>query len=105
MEFDPRAVNSYTFEQLQGFINTGVVTFAQLQSMGLNWQMQEQIKNWLAAIEKKKQEADTDFKAACSINTSQSYDFFISKYGKTSPKACAPIGAATPPPWVRWLCK
>lgn len=79
MEFDPRAVNSYTLEQLQGFINNGV-TFSQLQSYGLNWQMQAKIKEIFDQVEKKKQEAESDFNAACGINTVQAYDFFIDKY-------------------------
>lgn len=80
MEFDPRNVNSYTLEQLKSFINDGVVDFVKLQSYGLNWQMQAQIKQYFEEIENKKKEITTDFNAACSINTIPSYNIFIKKY-------------------------
>lgn len=80
MEFDPRAVNGYTLEQLIDFINNGKVTFAQLQSCGLNWEMQEKLKKWLDDIKRLKQEAEAEFKAACDINTAKAFEYFIGKY-------------------------
>ena len=80
MEFDPRAVNSYTLEQLMSFMHNGVVTFAQLQSFGLNWQMQQRVMEEIEEREKKRKEAETEYQAACSIDNIQSYSFFINKY-------------------------
>lgn len=37
---------------------------------------------------------------SCFISSFDSASFIVSKYGNTSPNICAPIGAATPPPWV-----
>ena len=80
MEFDPRNVNGYTFEQLKEFINNGVVDFPKLQSLGLNWQMQAQVKQYFENLEIKKSEIATEFRAASSINTIPSYNIFIRKY-------------------------
>ena len=35
-----------------------------------------------------------------TLSSSFSPSFNTSKYGNTSPNICAPIGAATPPPWL-----
>ena len=80
MEFDPRNVNGYTFEQLKEFINNGVVDFPKLQSLGLNWQMQAQVKQYFENLEIKKSEIATEFRATSSINTIPSYTIFIRKY-------------------------
>ena len=80
MEFNPMMVNSYTIEQLQDFINRGVVSFPDLQKLGLNWQMQEKIKTWFDELEKKKAELEAQFNATCKINSIPAYDIFIGKY-------------------------
>lgn len=48
MEFDPRKVNEYSIEELMSFIESGKVSFSDLQRCGLNWQ---KIKDELARIE------------------------------------------------------
>lgn len=75
MEFDPRNVNGYTFEQLQNFYKQGI-TYAQFQQCGLNWQMQGMLKEWISTNE----ELENEFKSACDANSVLSFATFVEKF-------------------------
>ena len=84
MEFDPRKVNAYSFEELMGFINRGEAEFADFQMAGLNWQMQSRIKELLQEMEAKKNREENDWRSTCGINTVSSYQFYLNTYGENA---------------------
>lgn len=84
MEFDPRNVNMYSVDELKTFISNGIVQFVDLQKLGLNWQKQDEMRQWLQAIEEKKKAEERAWQSACSMNTIAAYKYYLSVYGETA---------------------
>ena len=79
--FDPHNVNGYSFQELMGFLDSGVVTFEDLRRRYLTYAMQEQIPDEYrkpAAFAANEEKA---WQGACNMNTIAAYEMYLRKYG------------------------
>lgn len=80
MSFDPRNVNSYSIDELKGYIESNEVTFEDLQRCGLRWDKQDELKKIWAKREQ-------DWQTTCATNTISAYEFYLNSYGDNDPHA------------------
>lgn len=81
MEFDPRKVNEYSIEELIAYIDGGVVTFEDFQRCGLRWDKQAVLKEIEHECLVDSMREEENWQTACSMNTIQAYEFYLSNYG------------------------
>ena len=79
-EFNPLNINGYSFDELKDFLLSEKVTFQQMQQLGLNWKMQEKVKEWLEEIDGLKKEEDLFWKVSCDTNTKPAYLSYLERY-------------------------
>lgn len=73
-DFDPKLINTYSIDELIGFLKTKKASFVDFQKAGLKYDVQDELKRITQADE-------SDWLGACSVNTIDGYEYYLAQYG------------------------
>ncbi len=73
-DFEPKSVNTYTIDQLIGFLKSKRVTFVDFQKAGLRYDTQEELMSII-------QTDESDWRGACELNTIEGYQYYLDTHG------------------------
>lgn len=73
-DFDPKSVNNYSIDELLGFLKLKKASIGDFQKAGLVYYTQDELKKIIQADE-------SDWIGACSLNTIESYEYYLANRG------------------------
>lgn len=79
-EFDPFKVNSYTKEELMEFLTSKTVEFEDLQQSGLNYKMQNEIREFIAKGKEQEEKEAREWKMVSRGKTLEDYLLYLDNW-------------------------
>lgn len=73
-EYNPQSINTYSIDELIGFLKSKNATFVDFQKAGLRYNTQDELKQIIQADE-------IDWCGACSLNTIDGYEYYLANRG------------------------
>lgn len=73
-DFDPKLINTYSVDDLIGFLKSKKASFGDFQNAGLRYDKQDELKGII-------QTDESDWLGACSVNTIDGYNYYLNSHG------------------------
>lgn len=74
-DFDPKSVNTYSIDELLGFIKFKKASFVDFQKAGLKYDVQDELKKII-------QTDESDWMGACSMNSIEGFEYYLTNQGE-----------------------